>query len=114
MKNHRLKTEILLLLGNSIKKKIFTLESGLELPEHTLKSAFQTDFWLMLWKNRQLYRLSFSLPKRFSAVLSSILSYWCGILHSWLPRNAPPAKGFTQHLFIVSKTSISTIYAEVY
>lgn len=68
----------------------------------------------MLWKNRQLHGLSFSSPKCFSAVFSSTLSYGSGILHSCLPMNAPPVKGFTQCLFFISKTNISTIYAKVH
>lgn len=49
VKNHRpqLKTEILLLLGNSIKtknQKNFTLEADFELPEHTLKNSISDGF----------------------------------------------------------------------
>lgn len=61
----------------------------------------QTDFWLRLWKNRQLHGSRFSLSKWFSKVLSSTPSHWSGVLYSQLPGNAPLTQGFTQFIFVL-------------
>lgn len=75
--DRRLKTAILLLLGNNIKKKkiikILALKAVSGLSDHTLKTVFQTDFWLRLWKNRQLYGLFFFTEVLFHSTFFYII-----------------------------------------